>query len=85
LAEAEQFLPRHPSAEIDGFRARRAIIRDGYEGMLGAPPKARPRPFQIVLETFQAAPQFLQEKAMVVALLRILSEYRIMMAYAPNL
>ena len=45
----------------------------------------QPRPFEIVFETPHAAPQYLQEKALVVALQTILTEYRKLIAYAPNL
>jgi hypothetical protein len=85
LAAAEQILPRNENAIIDGFNARNGIIREGYAGVLGAPPKLRPRPFEIIFETPQAAPQYLQEKALVVALQTILTEYRKFIAYAPNL
>ena len=85
LRAAEQLLQRNQSDIIDGFNARNGIIREGYPGTLSAPPKVRPRPFEIILETPQAAPQFLQEKALVAALLSILTEYRKLISYAPNL
>jgi murein peptide amidase A len=85
LKAAEEFLPRNHENIIDGFNARRGIIRKGYQGILSAPPKNRPRPFEIILETPHAAPQYRQEKALVVALQEILNEYRKMVAYAPNL
>jgi hypothetical protein len=52
---------------------------------LSAPPGVRPRPFEIILETPQAAPQDQQERALVAAMLTVLAEYRKLMAYAPNL
>ncbi len=85
LAAAEQILPRNRSEVIDGFAARNGVIRRGYQGILSAPPKVRPRPFEIVLEMPHAAPHFLQQKALVAALLSILGEYRNLIAYAPNL
>ena len=85
LAAAEQLLPCNENRQIGGFKARNGIIRDGYEGMLNAPPKVRPRPFEIVLETPQIAPHFLQEKALLAGLLTILEEYRKLLAYAPDL
>jgi len=85
LAAAEKFLPRNGLPVIDGFNARRGIIRDGYEGILSAPPKLRPRPFEIILETPAAPPVFLKELAFVAALQTILTEYRQFIAYAPNL
>lgn len=85
LAAAELLLPLNHDDMIDGFVARDGIIREGYQGILSAPPEVRPRPFEIVFETPQAAPQHLQEKALVVALEAILAEYRKFIAYAPNL
>jgi murein peptide amidase A len=85
LQAAEQFLPRNGNDVIDGFRARDGIIREGYQGVLRAPPKARPHPFEIILETPKAAPTYLKESAFVVALQTILTSYREFIAYAPNL
>ena len=85
LQAAEQFLPRNGNETIDGFRARNGIVRDGYRGVLSAPPRARPRPFEIVLETPQQPPNYLKEAALVAALRMILMRYREMMAYAQNL
>ena len=85
LQAAEQFLPRNANETIDGFRARNGIIRDTYPGALSAPPKVRPRPFEIVLETPQAPPSYLKEAALVAALRMILTRYREFIAYAPNL
>ena len=85
LKASEQFLPRNDDAVIDGFNARNGIIRQGYRGILKAPPKVHPRPFEIVFETPQHAPQFLQEKALVVALHSILTEYRKVISYAANI
>jgi hypothetical protein len=78
-------LPRNGNETIDGFRARNGIIRDSFPGVLSAPPKARPRPFETILETPQQAPNYLKEAALVAALRMILIRYREMMAYAPNL
>jgi hypothetical protein len=85
LRAAEKFLPRDKRSVIDGFRACNGIIRDVYEGVLSAPPKVRPRPFEIILETPQAPPVYLKDYAFVVALKTILDEYRKFIAYAPNL
>jgi hypothetical protein len=86
LQAAEQFLPRNRNETIDGFRARDGIIRQGYRtGVLSAHPKMRPRPFEIVLETPQAPPNYLKEAALVAALRMILTRYREFIAYAPNL
>ena len=85
LRAAEEFLPRNRAELIDGFRARNGIIRKGYEGILGAPPTIRPRPFEIVLEAPAQAPTYLKEAAFVAALRSVLISYREFMAYAPNL
>jgi hypothetical protein len=85
LGAAAQFLPVNYNEVIDGFQARRGIIRSGYDGMLTAPPKVRPRPFEIVLETPQTAPEYLKEAAFIASLQSILSRYREFIAYAPNL
>ena len=85
LAAANEILPRNNDSIIDGFRADRGIIRQGYQGVLSAPPKVRPRPFEIVLETPQAAPQYAQAQALVAALTSILRQYRKFIAYAANL
>ena len=81
LQAAEQFLPRDRRAVIDGFHARNGIIKDCYDGVLSAPPKSRPRPFEIILETPQPPPEYLN----VCALQTILLEYNKFIAYAPNI
>jgi protein MpaA len=85
LKAAEQILPRNQNAIIDGFNADNGIIKESYPGILSAPPRNRPKPFEIILETPHAAPQYQQEHALVVALQQILNEYRKLVAYAPNL
>jgi hypothetical protein len=85
LKAAEQILPRNQDSIIDGFNADNGIIKEGYPGILSAPPRNRPKPFEIILETPHAAPQYQQENALVVALQQILNEYRKLVAYAPNL
>ena len=70
---------------IDGFAARNGIIRAGYEGILSAPPKIRPRPFEIILETPATPPAYLKQLSLVAALQTILVEYQKFIAYAPNL
>jgi murein peptide amidase A len=85
LAAAEKFLPRNELPVIDGFNARNGIIRDCYDGVLSAPPKVRPRPFEIILETPATPPAYLKELAFVASLQTILLEYNQFIAYAPNL
>ena len=86
LEAVESILARDTRPVIDGFRARDGIIYDAYEGMLSfPPPRVRPRPFEIVLETSAAPPTYLKEAAFISALQTILTEYRKFIAYAPNL
>jgi hypothetical protein len=85
LAAAAEALPKNDDAVIDGFNANRGIIRQGYQGVLGAPPKIRPKPFEIIFETPQAAPQYLQSIALVIALQTALVEYRKFISFAANI
>lgn len=85
LAAADRLLPRDTRLTIDGFRARNGVIFDSNEGVLSAPPKARPRPFEIVLEAPDAPPTYVKDASFVAALQSILVEYRALLAYAPNL
>jgi hypothetical protein len=85
LRAAEHYLPRNEQPVIDGFNANRGIIRESYEGILSAPPRVRPRPFEIILETPATPPNYLKELAFVASLQTILLEYNKFIAYAPNL
>jgi hypothetical protein len=85
LEAAAELLPINEDESIDGFHAKDGLIEDCYEGVLSAPPKVRPKPFEIILETAGQTPVFLREAALVVALRAILAEYRKFIAYAPNL
>lgn len=85
LAAAEAALPRNEAAIIDGFHAAQGIIVEAYEGILTAPPGARPSPFEIILESPDSAPLHLQRRAFVLALTEIIREYRRMIAYGANL
>lgn len=85
LRAAGEYLPVNQRAVIDGFAAREGICRQGYQGVLSAPAKASPCPFEIVFETPQHAPMELQESAFVVALEAILREYRGLIAYGAGL
>ena len=53
--------------------------------MLSAPAGQRPRPFDLIFETPALSPIDKQIDAMVTALDTILDEYRVFLAYAPNL
>jgi len=85
LRAAEELLPRNRELLIDGFQARDGVITECFEGVLTALPKVRSRPFEIILESPQQAPQFLQELAFVASLRAVLEEYRKFVAYAANL
>ena len=85
LRAAGEILPRNQEPTIDGFRAYNGIIKESYRGIISAPPRVLPRPFEIVLETPQRAPAYLQETASVVALISILTEYRTLAAYQTNI
>ena len=85
LAAAEKFLPRDRRSVIDGFQARNGVIRDCYDGVLSAPPRSRPRPFELILETPQTPPEYLKVCSFVLALQTLLAEYRKFIAYAQNI
>ena len=85
LQEAGKILPRNANATIDGFAARDGIIYDVYEGILAAPARMDPVPFEIVFETPHSAPLELQVEALVVAVVTILAEYRRLIAFAANI
>lgn len=85
LKAAAEFLPPNDNDIIDGFPAQDGVIRHRYPGVLSAPPNVRPRPFEIVLESPAAPPNYLKEAALVAALRSILVQYSQFIAYAPNL
>jgi hypothetical protein len=85
LAEAEKILPRNVNATIDGFAARDGIIYKHYEGVLAAPREFEPVPFEIIFETPHAAPMELQVRALMAALRTIMTEYRLLLAFAQNI
>ena len=85
LQAAETLLARDVRPVIDGFRARNGVIYNAYAGMFSAPPRLRPRPFEIILETPKPPPAYVKEAAFVASLQAILTEYRKFIAYAPNL
>lgn len=85
LREAGKLLPCNESSVIDGFQADHGIIKDGYEGVLSAPPEQYPKPLEIVFETPALAPMGAQVQATVTAVKTILAEYLLLHSYAPNL
>ena len=85
LKAAEEVLPRNRDKFIDGFPANNGLIRQCYNGVLSAPPRLKPKPFELLLETPGQAPLLHQQQALVLAMSTILTEYRALMGYAPNL
>ena len=85
LKAAEEVLPRNRDKFIDGFPANNGLIRQCYNGVLSAPPRTKPKPFELLLETPGLAPPMHQQQALVLAMSTILTEYRELMGYAPNL
>jgi hypothetical protein len=85
LSEAGKILPRNINAIIDGFAARDGIIYEQYEGVLAAPARIDPAPFEIILESPHHAPMKLQVEALVIAMRTILSEYRRLISFAANI
>jgi protein MpaA len=85
LDAVDTALPINLSDVIDGFHAVEGIIHSAYDGILSAPPGARPQPFEIILESPTEAPMHLQRGAFVLALAEILTHYRRMLAYGGEL
>src|SRR5437868_2448867 len=85
LLEAGKILPRNVNALIDGFAARDGIIYEHYEGVLAAPSKIEPLPFEIILETPHHASMDRQVAALVVAMRTILTEYRRLISFAADI
>lgn len=85
LQAASEILPLNNHHLIDGFLAKAGIIKEGYQGVLSAPPEQRPKAMEIVFETPGHAPLEKQVAAAVIAVKTILAEFRLLHAYAPNL
>ena len=85
LAAAEELLPVNGAPMIDGFHAINGIIHTAYEGILSAPPDAKPAPFEIILESPAHAPLALQRAAQLLAVTEIIRHYRRLIAYAADL
>jgi murein peptide amidase A len=85
LEAAEKILPRNRAPVIDGFPAENGIISQCYDGILTSPPELKPEPFEIIIETPQAAPIDLQVRALVIATQTVLVDYRKFLAFAANL
>lgn len=85
LVAAGRIIPRNPSPYIDGFAAEGGIIREGYFGVLSAPPEQRPHAMEIVFEVPDFVRLDLQVEASIVAVKTILAEYRRLQSFAPNI
>jgi hypothetical protein len=85
LAAAETILPRDGSDLIEGFPAKKGVVRAIFNGAISGPPKLRPRPFEIALCAPKQAARYQQEQGLVLALQSILASYRELRAYAQNL
>ncbi|GEP42289.1 succinylglutamate desuccinylase/aspartoacylase domain-containing protein [Brevifollis gellanilyticus] len=85
LEAADAHLPRNSEHLIDGFLAKDGIIKEGYLGILSAPPEQEVKPLEIVFETPGLAPMHRQVAATVDAVKAILARYRLLQAYAPNI
>jgi protein MpaA len=85
LLAAEHFLPRNSHPVIDNFMAEKGLIRQGYPGMLCAPPEQTPRPFEIVFETPTTADFEKQVEANLIFLRTALDQYLQLQAVAQDL
>lgn len=85
LRAAERVIPINRGAVIDGFAATEGVISDCFHGVLAPPPDARPRPFELILETPARAPMTQQAEAISCALRAGLKEYREFIAQGANL
>jgi protein MpaA len=85
LEAASVHLPINRDPLIDGFFATDGIIKEGYQGVLSAPPDQHPRPIEIVFETPTRPSMDKQVAAHVDAVKEILAQYRLLLAHAPNL
>lgn len=86
LQAAAAVLPINSQKVIDNFDAENGIIhRSCYQGILGAPPDAHPRPFEIVFETPQLADVEKQVEAHVLALKAVFRDYRTLISEAQNI
>ena len=72
-----KYLFRRASKPINNFEYAKSV--------LSAPPRARPRPFEIFLAGSADPLSYVKEMEFIASLLMILTEYREFIAYAPNL
>ena len=85
LRAASAVLPLNHDATIDGVSASTGLIKEGYKGILSAPPEQSPKPLEIIFETPGRAPMDQQITASVLAVKSILAEYRQLISYAADL
>ena len=85
LEAASEHLPRNFDRSIDNFQANKGIIEQGYTGILGAPPTQKPKPFEIVFETPNAASVEAQIKAHTTAITTMLERFRVLISEGQNI
>lgn len=85
LNAAAEALPIRPGGRFEGFRAEEGITHSAHDGILSAPPGARPQPFEVILDSPAVAPLHLQRAAFVLAIAEILSHYRRLIAFGGEL
>lgn len=85
LLAAEEALPINRTDSIGGFHAEEGIIHSAIDGILSAPPGARPTPFEVVLASPSIAPLHLQRAGFVLAIAEILTHYRRLIAFGGEL
>lgn len=85
LEKAGRILPRNFDKSIDNFEANNGIIRQGYEGILTAPPEQKPKPFEVVFETPHHAPLDRQVEAHLAAVQTILDRFKVLISEAQGI
>ncbi len=85
LEAAGRILPRNFDKSIDNFEANNGIIEKGYTGVLTAPPKQSPKPFEVVFETPQLAAMEQQIEAHIVAIQTILDRFKVLISEGQNI
>jgi hypothetical protein len=85
LREAEKYVSRSRRRIIDGFDARRGIIKEGDSDVVKSPSGLRRAPFEVILQSPRTSPLHQQVEALSSALRTILVEYRYLIAIAQNI
>ena len=85
LKAAEKFLPRDKTPDGGHIVPDTTVARNRYRGGLSNPAELKPAPFELTFETPRKAPPELQKSAAVIALNRIIEEYRPFLASHQNI